>query len=163
MHFPDLSPYSYARDSIEVGVYTVGWLAAAHDYARGPCPEGLLARIDALAQSPVNLFRGSHLCDFCPPPETEVRNGMAFIKPLPERMGNGEIRVVGRDGAVYAAPVMIAHYIREHGYLPPRQFIDAVFEDHPPSDKPRLTIGVIGDDDKTQLLATLSEMANQPK
>ncbi|GEM_PF-3208049 len=163
VYFPDLSPYSYGKGIVEVGVYNVGWLSSARDYPQGPCPEGFLARIDQRAQSPVNLFRGSHLCEFCPPPETEIRNGMEIIKPLTERMGDGEIRVVGRDGAVYAAPVMIAHYIREHGYLPPRQFIDAVLEDHPSSDKPRLTIGVIGDDDKTRLLATLSEIANQPK
>jgi len=38
---------------------------------------------------------------------------------------NGEIRV--RFGNVtFAAPVLIAHYIEEHGYLPPADFLTAI-------------------------------------
>jgi hypothetical protein len=41
-------------------------------------------------------------------------------------LGNGEIRVIGSAGKVYASPVMIYHYMSEHNYLPPQEFIDAV-------------------------------------
>ena len=44
----------------------------------------------------------------------------------PVWLGNGEIRVTGEDGTVYAAPTMIAHYVAEHHYLPPQEFVDAV-------------------------------------
>lgn len=40
-------------------------------------------------------------------------------------VGNGEIRV-GSDGITYAAPVLIVHYIKDHGYLPPAQFLEAI-------------------------------------
>jgi hypothetical protein len=42
-----------------------------------------------------------------------------------QREGNGEIWVPG-DDVIYAAPVLIVHYIEEHGYLPPPQFLKAV-------------------------------------
>ncbi|MEJ7786715.1 MAG: hypothetical protein WKF96_18085 [Solirubrobacteraceae bacterium] len=44
----------------------------------------------------------------------------------PVRLRNGEIRVTGEDGTVYAAPTMIAHYVAEHDYLPPQEFVDAL-------------------------------------
>ena len=52
-----------------------------------------------------------------------------MLEPDPERQGNGEIRVTDRSGVTYVAPVLIRHYVSEHEYVPPRQFIDAVLDD----------------------------------
>jgi hypothetical protein len=41
-------------------------------------------------------------------------------------MGNGEIRVAGSRGRIYVAPVLVAHYVQAHHYLPPAVFVDAV-------------------------------------
>jgi hypothetical protein len=41
-------------------------------------------------------------------------------------MGNGEIRVTGRNGNIYVAPVLVLHYVVVHGYAPPPEFVDAV-------------------------------------
>ena len=41
-------------------------------------------------------------------------------------LGNGEIRVHGRNGKVYASPTLVCHYIDKHGYCPPQEFADAV-------------------------------------
>lgn len=43
-------------------------------------------------------------------------------------LGSAEIRVPSRLGVVYAAPDMIYHYIKDHDYVPPQEFIDAVLE-----------------------------------
>jgi len=40
---------------------------------------------------------------------------------------NGEIRVY-REGVTFAAPLLIVHYIEDHGYLPPAQFLKAIEE-----------------------------------
>ena len=40
--------------------------------------------------------------------------------------GSCEIIVPGREGIVYHAPALIAHYVRAHRYRPPREFIEAV-------------------------------------
>ncbi|MEU4781949.1 HEAT repeat domain-containing protein [Micromonospora sp. NPDC023633] len=47
---------------------------------------------------------GWHDCDFCG----------AFA-------GNGEYRYYLPDGEIFAAPMMILHYVEEHGYRPPGQ------------------------------------------
>jgi len=42
------------------------------------------------------------------------------------KAGFSEIRVFGKKGKVYAAPNLIFHYIMEHDYTPPKEFIEAV-------------------------------------
>ena len=42
------------------------------------------------------------------------------------RYENGEFHVVGATGVVYCAPQFIVHYIAEHQYQPPQEFIEAV-------------------------------------
>jgi hypothetical protein len=49
----------------------------------------------------------------------------AWAKWAEQRSSNGEIRVAGEQ-VVYAAPLLIIHYIEEHGYLPPAEFLEAV-------------------------------------
>jgi len=42
-------------------------------------------------------------------------------------LGNGSIEVsASEEGVVYHAPTLIYHYIVDHQYLPPQEFIDAV-------------------------------------
>ena len=62
-------------------------------------------------------MRGYHMCRLCrrpywPPIEVEFDGRHQML-------GNGEIRVRGADGTLYAAPSLIAQYVGEHGYLPP--------------------------------------------
>jgi len=45
-----------------------------------------------------------------------------WIKP---REGNGEIRVAN-EAVIFAAPVLVVHYLEEHAYLPPAEFLKAV-------------------------------------
>jgi len=70
----------------------------------------VVERMKLLAANPVNLYRGYHFCDLCP--DRSAR-------------GNGEIRAAG-DGIIYAAPVLIVHYIEAHGYQPPAAFLAAI-------------------------------------
>jgi hypothetical protein len=41
-----------------------------------------------------------------------------------QRSSNGEIRVSGEE-IVFAAPLLIVHYIEAHSYLTPSQFLKA--------------------------------------
>lgn len=43
-------------------------------------------------------------------------------------LGNGEVEVKGAAGSGYRAPTLLYHYVTEHGYLPPQEFIDAVLQ-----------------------------------
>jgi hypothetical protein len=132
-YFPDLAPYAYARGIR--GVVHVGWLDGTHPFPKGSVEGRLIEKMKLLAAKPVQLYRGLHLCELCvEPPRLEktmmpnrlvIDPNCSWAKWHRARSGNGEIRVLyGR--ATFAAPVLIAHYIEEHGYLPPARFLKAI-------------------------------------
>lgn len=41
-------------------------------------------------------------------------------------VGNAEVRVESPSGVKMAAPDMVLHYVIEHGYKPPVEFVEAV-------------------------------------
>jgi hypothetical protein len=71
-------------------------------------------------EPPVNTYKpGFHPCQFgqC---RQRYESGESFIG------GNGEIYVPGREGVLYNAPVLISHYVDDHDYRPPDEFVEAV-------------------------------------
>ena len=129
MYFADLTPYEYGGTEPQANVLSVGWLSAVHSVPTGAFDERLIVALQQLAASPVNLYRGSHLCEFCPRPPTKLsRGGIPMLDPLPGTTGNGEIRITAANGTTYVAPVLILHYVVAHGYLPPQEFVDAAIQ-----------------------------------
>lgn len=121
MHFEDLTPYTYTQpDEPGPQPLNVGWLGDSFDFpVADPFPP-FLAHLGALCRTPVELMRGFHVCQLCGfDPMYDDSRFDAFL-------GNGEIRVEGSDGTIYAAPVMIYHYVRDHRYAPPAAFREAV-------------------------------------
>jgi hypothetical protein len=121
-YYPDLSRYEYLlQDEIlETGSYpklrmpfvNVGWLASGREYPRGETDAAFQERL-ALFCRPHEAWlfcMGFHTCEFC---------GKA--------RGGYEIWVVGKE-RLYAAPVLVHHYVVAHGYRPPDEFIQAVME-----------------------------------
>lgn len=106
-YFPDLSPYCYAGEREEKTV-NIGWISPEHSFTKGKVPQEVISRLKEICKQPVVLSFGFHECEFCH-----------------RVVGNGEIRVAGQD-ILYASPVLIVHYIEEHHYLPPVEFIEAV-------------------------------------
>ena len=126
-YFPDLSVYAYGHGH-HPGVVHVGWLDGVHPFPKGDVDSRLIEKIKLLAAKPVELYRGRHLCEVCSQPKDLVRTfdpECQWMKWADSRRSNGEIRVAS-DGITYAAPVLIVHYIEEHGYLPPAQFLEAI-------------------------------------
>jgi len=118
-YFEDLTPHTYTPTDGET-VLNVGWLDSAHPFPRGQTSPEFRDALRRLCERPVHLHRGLHYCQFCPGPWPSDR---------PERMGNGQIRIKRSDGVWYAAPTMVHHYVSEHGYLPPAEFMETVL--HP--------------------------------
>lgn len=139
MYFADLSQYKYSRGDSRPNVVNIGWLSSDHPFLKGLVSDEFLARLRKLIQAPVDLTRGFHLCEFCPPPPaTTTEGGLPSIDPAPGTIGNGEIRVSDKSGKTYVAPVLILHYVQAHGYLPPSEFIQAVVSS--PTHEPNKTI-----------------------
>jgi len=136
MYFPDLTPYEYYVKADDKPALNIGWLDAAHDFPKGVPPDGLIARLRFLSQNRVNQMRGFQMCGFCPKlkifdqPFTWTDGDKALYQACftDGRFSSAEIRVEGQNGRIYASPVMVAHYIEAHGYLPPQEFIEAVMQ-----------------------------------
>jgi hypothetical protein len=107
MYFPDLSRYAYWGR--EPNTYNVGWLDATHPYPTGDVPTEAVERLHAFLEIPVRPMLGAHRCELC--------HNTSW--------GN-EIRIFGQGEIVYAAPTMIYHYVVDHHYRPPDEFIQAI-------------------------------------
>jgi hypothetical protein len=113
-HFEDLTPYTYFHPEEEApGTANIGWLDRWHPFPTGETSAEFRSKLERLCQNRVKRTRGFYSCDFC----------QGRDKPH----GSAEIRVAGKD-RVYAAPEMVYHYVAEHNYLPPEEFIRAVLE-----------------------------------
>jgi hypothetical protein len=124
MFFPDLS----TECQVDKGdhVRAVGWLSKEHPFPTGPVPPEFLpilwSHIDSVWM-PVAMA-GPHFCEFCPEP----REGEG-------RIGGSRNLWIPSASAVYVAPELVAHYVQDHGYRPPDEFIAAVLA-CPPQDSP---------------------------
>jgi len=110
MYFPDLSPYQYVSQ-YTAHTLNVGWLDAEHNFLTGKPDEEILERLKIHCQNDVNPTFGIHPCELCG-----------------NVSGSAEIRVFGRDDKIYAAPSLIWHYMAEHHYQPPAEFLQAIQE-----------------------------------
>jgi hypothetical protein len=127
-YYPDLTAYEYYPG--EGHMLNVGWLSKEAVFPRGPVPMAFAHELELLTELPVELTRGCHVCEFCERSEELIK----LIKEFPQyeavwemfRCGNGEIHVADGSGAIYCAPTLVLHYVSEHQYQPPREFVDAV-------------------------------------
>ncbi|HUB85104.1 MAG TPA: hypothetical protein VL971_05380 [Rhizomicrobium sp.] len=130
MYFADFSQYEYGRTPPTSNILNVGWLGKGREFRKGQSDAKFIDKLSRMTASPTNLYRGYHVCEFCPaPPAKMLKGGVVISDDDVAAKGNGEIRVnTVESGKVitYVAPVLIHHYIIEHNYLPPQQFIDAV-------------------------------------
>lgn len=110
-YFPDFSPYAGSILCLP-GTVNIGWLDELHAFPVWTTGPEFRHRLQQLCQSAIcNRTAGFQMCPLC-------KNGVC---------GNGEVHLVGRNGAIFAAPQMIAHYVTVHQYCPPLEFIAAVF------------------------------------
>jgi len=115
-YFADLTPHTYTpTDGIEL--LNIGWLGEAYPFPQGSTSAKFREALRILCERPILLHRGFHSCEFCPEKIRGVQKSS---------LGNGQIRILGLNGIWFAAPTMIYHYVIEHSYLPPFEFIESV-------------------------------------
>jgi hypothetical protein len=133
MHYADLSNYSrvslnvyehlkFSYITVKDKVLNIGWLGAGFEFPKGQVEKSIVDFLKYLCLFPVNVMRGCHFCEFCDhedPPRILVEGSSIGL-------GGAEIWVPGKPGLVYAAPNLIIHYIQEHEYCPPDEFLEAV-------------------------------------
>ena len=120
-YFEDLTPYGYGLKIVKDNTpeLNVGWLEKNKPYPIGETSQKFKDRLSIFCSKEflVGLTKGVHECEFCSP--EVVIEGTRLV------VGNGEIRVIGKS-AIYAAPELIFHYVVNHHYKPPDEFINAV-------------------------------------
>ena len=107
------------QSSAEVMMTAVGWLENGKPYATGKSPESLVGKLqEFITTQELNfVFLGIHICDQC---------DLGYI----ENAGSKTCFIYHQD-KVYFFPDLIIHYIENHSYLPPGEFIEAVLEPTP--------------------------------
>jgi hypothetical protein len=133
-YFPDLS----TKCSFESGpeVRAIGWLSAEHAFTQGTVSPEFFTRLAehvTTAWQPVVTF-GMHGCEFC---SLAVAGAPRFPRFARLSCANVWIPAPGR---VYVAPGMILHYVADHGYAPPAEFIAAVFACPPQGSREYFTL-----------------------
>ena len=120
MYIEDLSKFNYDMGGEFGNQLSVGWLSKDHEFKKGDIlnKEKFLDCLNNYYKHSVSQTRGDHTCEFCN-----------------KSSGSDEIRVVGKDGKVYASPSLIKHYIKNHDYLPPPAFVDAILSGPCPDSK----------------------------
>lgn len=117
-YYPDLHNKSMLGDGERLR--TVGWLHPDYAFTQGDISDNMFRAVlehhVSTAFEPF-FFLGWHDCEFC-----DASKGYTNL-------------IIPTVDAVYVAPEMIVHYIDEHGYLPPTEFIKAVV-DCPAQDSP---------------------------
>jgi hypothetical protein len=115
-YYPDMS-----RETVCTGpnddVRAFGWIEPCYPYTKGPVTTEFLARLKEFASRSVQstadagliLFAGSYTCKF---------KGCGKEGRLNFGVPAGDL--------LFVAPEMVVHYIEQHGYAPPREFINAV-------------------------------------
>ncbi len=135
--FQDLTPYQYFLRHEPVGLtpVNVGWLGYGRPFTQGQTSQEFKDRLLGFCSDKyvVHIARGFHVCELCDVTldqwYDEDKDDHSKYGAGTEWMsiGDGEIRVIGEAG-IYAAPTLIYHYVIEHGYQPPDEFIEAVLK-----------------------------------
>lgn len=125
MFYSDLSPYQYAQRPGNPATLNVGWLDRKHEYSQDEPSDPFVERLWLFCLAAIYKTMGFHECELCSQPSfgLHVQRGDEELW-----LGSAEIRVFGREGETYAAPNLIYHYVVDHHYLPPEEFIRAVLE-----------------------------------
>jgi hypothetical protein len=117
MYLADLSPSCETSKSL-----SVGWLESGHPYTTGGASEEFLDRLFDHCASARIRTRGFHVCSFCPP---QAKRQPYSRNEKNAWLGSAQFRIRGR-GKTYEAPNLIYHYVADHNYRPPEEFIEAI-------------------------------------
>jgi hypothetical protein len=103
----------------------VGWLDKEHKFPTGQTSPEFQQKLLVFCQNPGYITLGFHDCEFCDTPQPD-KITIPHPKYSSTKLGSTEIMIIGQNDRSYHAPDLIYHYIRDHNYLPPAEFIEAV-------------------------------------
>lgn len=125
----DFSKY-VGKKGKETNTYNIGWIEG-NSFNRGDVSDEFIQNLWEYLKYPVNSNRGMYYNTFLDnygDAYVACHNGYQIV------LGAAEIRVLDLcRKVVYAAPDLIIHYIIDHKYLPPKEFVEAVINGPKPN------------------------------
>ncbi|HRH44635.1 MAG TPA: hypothetical protein PKY82_23565 [Pyrinomonadaceae bacterium] len=117
MWYEDLTQCDYFGEQYPKFLTAIGWLENGKPYSTDTIPRDVYTKLCEFSKNPWTfaVFMGHHLCDLC---QFQFENDSA--------KGVSNI-FIPHNGKIYVCPELITHYINNHFYLPPREFIEAVY------------------------------------
>jgi hypothetical protein len=121
-YYADLSPYTFldspARPRKRLNV---GWLDSNHPYPTGVTTDAFRNNLVKRLEQVENRTRGYHYCDLCGAKEPlRITSGsQEFV------LGSAEIHVK-QGRRLYISPDLIVHYVLDHSYEPPNEYVSVV-------------------------------------
>lgn len=102
----DHAPYFHGFKKL----YAIGWLDEGKPYNKGKVSKEFIEKLKELYKNPHMriYYCGWHNCFICN-----------------KHMGDDQLFIPGKN-KIYVCPKSVDHYIEEHNYCPPKEFIDAV-------------------------------------
>ncbi|TKI56915.1 ankyrin repeat domain-containing protein [Brevibacillus antibioticus] len=117
-YFRDLTYYSFHHFE---NAQNIGWISGDNDYITGTVTNEFIENLSLYTMKTFNDIRGNMKCSLC--------NENKLISTETASIGLSEIRVLSEKGEnKYASTNMIIHYVIEHNYCPPEEFIQAVID-----------------------------------
>jgi hypothetical protein len=127
--FPDLSPYQTDNGLVIPEVLNIGWLSSKVPFITGACPDEFFHKLRKLVEESafshtkvvMGRWDGTFTCPLCEIDNWEIQKRIPYI-------GNAEIWIpsISKKGVYYSSSTWICHYILDHQYLPPNEYIEAV-------------------------------------
>ena len=130
-YFKDLTIYSYHCERQWPMQNNVGWLGPGQLFPTWKPSEGVLDLLWNYCKVRIKQTRGLHDCHMCW--EWGAPHQFSW-KGEGQHLGSAEIRVFSNRGTIFAAPNLIFHYVSDHGYRPPEEFLEALSETPCPPD-----------------------------
>ena len=113
-YIKDLEQWNLLPREITKPLKAVGWLSSEYDFQKGKVPQSFFEKLQDLLKKPWQPFAsaGFHTCDLC------QYNPPTFKDNL----------FIPHQGFIFIAPEAITHYIAQHWYKPPDEFIEAIMK-----------------------------------
>jgi hypothetical protein len=130
-YYADLSPYHYGMGLTIPEVVNIGWLSTGNEFNTGKVDPVVVEKLKDLILSAdkmpcdilVDRLRGSCSCPLCGESDLKISNQDEYFF-----LGSAEIWIPSHrtNNYYYATFGLIIHYIEEHNYRPPVEFIKSV-------------------------------------
>lgn len=130
--YKDFSEYQLDNKKMQ-NVINIGWLGEKGSFPQGDASDEFLVNLWEYYKCPVfstrNIYQNEKLDGYW-------RFFTAIFNGREIGLGNSEVRVLDKErGVIYASPNLLIHYIVNHHYCPPEEYIKAVIEGPKPNSK----------------------------